>query len=123
MSKKRVEQYIPTTVNILKEEFSNGKIPSVYNGYISAFGASILQSGLKATLALYENQNNRENTQADKSVVTKLILKALDSNANGNSLLQYVLNSNQNETLLKEKIIDIAVALKLSLRTFNLTKD
>ena len=43
-------------MRVLKEEFSDGKIPSAYNGYISSFGASIIQSGFCATLALFENQ-------------------------------------------------------------------
>lgn len=123
MSRRNIEKYIPEAVDVLSKEFSNGEINSAYNGYISAFGASIMQSGLKPTLALYENQNNQDNTKADKSVLTKLILKILDKNANTTSLLQYVLNSNQNETLLKEKIIDIAIAIKLSIRTFKLIKD
>ena len=43
-------------MRVLKEEFSDGKIPSAYNGYISSFGASIIQSEFCATLALFENQ-------------------------------------------------------------------
>ena len=42
MSKKTIEKYIPEAMRVLKEEFSDGKIPSAYNGYISSFGASII---------------------------------------------------------------------------------
>ena len=120
MSKKRVEEYIPKALNVLDKEFSNGAIPSAYNGYISSFGASVIQSGLKPTLALFENTNAQ--TKEDKSYLTKIILKILDENTNETSLLRYVIKSN-NETLLKDKIMDIAIAIKLSIRTFQLKKD
>jgi hypothetical protein len=50
----------------------------------------------------------------------KIILKVIDSSANS-TLLNYTLNSS-NETLLKQKILDISVAIKLSMRTFELKK-
>jgi len=118
MSKNNIEKYIPKTIEILSIEFENGKIPSAYNGYISSFGASIIQSGLKPTLALFENR--QANTKEDKSFLMNLILKILDENTTETSLLRYVIN--HNEELLKPKIIDIAIALKLSIRTFELDK-
>ena len=118
MSKRAIENYIPKAIEILKNEFSDGEIPSSYNGYISAFGASVIQSGLKPTLALYENKN--ASTKEDKSMLTKLILNILDEQSSQESLLYYVLSSNKNETLLKQHILDIAVAIKLSIRTFKL---
>lgn len=117
MSKKRIENYIPKAIELLNEEFPEGKIASAYNGYISSFGASIIQSGLKPTLAVFENAN--ASTKEDKSYLTKLILKLLP-NAKGNSLLKFVLANKSNEEALKEEILDIAVALKLSIRTFKL---
>jgi len=115
MSRRNIEKYIPEAIKVL-----NGIIPSSYNGYISSFGASIIQSGLKPTLALFENQNNQDNTREDRSVLPILILKVLDENTEETSLLRYVINNN--EELLKQKIIDVAIALKLSIRTFKLDK-
>ncbi|MFY4804696.1 type III-B CRISPR module-associated protein Cmr5, partial [Aliarcobacter butzleri] len=73
MSKKRIEDYIPKVIELLNKEFPDGKISKAYNGYISSFGASIIQSGLKPTLAVFENTN--ASTQEDKSYLSKLILK------------------------------------------------
>jgi len=120
MSRRNIEKYIPEAIEVLSIKFKNGKIPSSYNGYISSFGASIIQSGLKPTLALFENQNNQDNTKEDRSVLPKWILKVLDKNTQETSLLRYVINNN--EELLKQKIIDVAIALKLSIRTFELDK-
>ena len=121
MSKKRIEKYIPKAIEVLDTEFSDGVIASAYNGYISSFGASIIQSGLKPTLALFENKN--ANTKEDKEYLTKLILKIITDDMNDGSLLRYVLNSNEDETYLKQKILDISIAIKLSIRTFELTKE
>ena len=119
MSKKAIENYIPKAMKVLDETFSDGVIPSAYNGYISSFGASIMQSGLKPTLALFENKDAA--TKEDKEYLTRIILKILDGK--DGSLLRYVLNSKEDESYLKEKILNISIAIKLSIRTFKLKKD
>jgi len=120
MSKKNIEKYIPEAIKVLNSTFTDGVVPSAYNGYISSFGASVIQSGLKPTLALFENTN--ASTKEDKSYLTKIILKVLDSNTTENSLLKYILENEKNEEYLKQQILDIAVAVKLSIRTFELKK-
>ena len=120
MSKKRIENYIPKALSVLDSEFPTKIIPSAYNGYISSFGASVMQSGLKPTLALFEN--TQAQTKEDKSFLTKLILKILNPNAKETSLLRYVLSKPNEETLLKNEILDISIALKLSIRTFKLER-
>ncbi len=118
MSKSTIEKYIPNAISVLDSTFPKGEIPSAYNGYISSFGASVMQSGLKPTLALFENQNS--STKEDKSYLTTIILKILDKDTKESSLLKYVIANN--EELLKPKIMDIAIAVKLSIRTFKLKK-
>ena len=122
MSKKNVEAYIPRALEVLSSHYPKKVIPSAYNGYISSFGASIMQSGLLPTLALFENENNQDKTKEDKSVLTKNILKVLDSDYPDNSLLRYVIHYNGNRELLKQNIINISIALKLTIRTFKLEK-
>jgi CRISPR-associated protein Cmr5 len=118
MSKQSVEKYIPEVMKVLKDEFPEGSIPSAYNGYISSFGASVMQSGLLPTLALFENTNAC--TKENKEYLTYLIVRVLTGSRDDISLLHHVLKNN--EALLKPKIIDIAVAIKLCIRTFKLDK-
>jgi len=113
----RVEKYIPEAIKLLERDFGS-KIPSSYNGYISSFGASIMQSGLKITIAIFEDMN--KNSKQDKSYLTKLIAEILTGEQK--SLLRYIINSNEDEEILKQKIIDIAIAIKLAIRTFELEK-
>jgi len=123
MSKRNIEKYIPKALEVLSEQYPDKVIPSAYNGYISSFGASIIQSGLLPTLALFENENNQDKTKEDRSVLTQNILKVLDSNYPDNSLLRYtVVYYDGNREILQNKIIDISIALKLTIRTFKLEK-
>ena len=130
MSKQYIEKKIPEAIRVLDERFSDGTIPSAYNGYIASFGASIVQSGLKPTLALFENRH--ANTKNDRSCLTRIILEILDpehrlenvgnEECPGGSLLRYVLDRPDEEEILKERIVDIAIAVKLAMRTFRLEK-
>jgi len=103
-------------MEVLKETFPDGIFPSSYNGYISSFGASVIQSGLKPTLALFENKD--ASTKEKRELLTNVILKILEQNTQATTLLDYVLNSKEDKTYLKRKILDISIAVKLSLRTF-----
>lgn len=120
MSKKSIEEKISTAMNVLNSTFKDGVIPSSYNGYISSFGASITQSGLEPTLALFENEN--ASTLEKKQLLPKLILSILDENSTETSLLKYVLKKPDEKQYLKRQILDIAIAIKLCIRTFKLEK-
>ena len=119
MSKKQIESYIPKALEVLGSEFPDGEIPSAYNGYISSFGASIIQSGLLPTLAIFENTN--ASTKENKEYVSHLIVRILTDSDDDRSLLRYAIE--HNDPQLKQQIMDIAVAIKLSIRTFSLKKD
>lgn len=116
MSKKNIEKYIPKAMKVLNETFPDGTFQSSYNGYISSFGASIIQSGLKPTLALFENKD--AGTKEKKQLLTNIILEIIDLKYQEESLLHYVLDNEQNEQYIKQQILDISIAVKLSLRTF-----
>jgi CRISPR-associated protein Cmr5 len=119
MSKRNIEKHIPKALKVLQETFGD-TIASSYNGYISSFGASIMQSGLKPTLALFENEN--ASTLQKKQLLTSIILQILDDKTTETSLLKYVIGNNMDETQLKKQILDISIAVKLSIRTFKLEK-
>jgi len=120
MSRGRVERYIPKALEVLDRTFDDGKIPSAYNGYISAFGASIIQSGLLPTLALYENTN--ASTKENKEYLSYLIVQILRESNDDISLLRYVVDSRESREYLREQIVDISIAIKLAIRTFELKK-
>jgi len=118
MSKKNIEKHIPKAMEVLSNTFTDGIIPSAYNGYISSFGASVIQSGLLPTLALFENTN--ASTKENKESLTYLILQILTNRDDDISLLRYVLAHNPD--MLRDEILDISIAIKLAIRTFKLDK-
>ena len=120
MSKKRIENYIPKAIEVLDRAFADSVIPSAYNGYISSFGVSVIQSGLLPTLALFENTN--ASTKENKEYLSYLIVQILRDSDDDISLLRYVIDSREDKRYLREKILDISVAIKLSIRTFKLDK-
>lgn len=119
---RNVERLIPKAlISAEKHLATDGVIPKEYNGYISSFGAAILQSGLKAAVAFNENSNS--SSQQDRRPLMRAILeiisnKEIDQNSQ-ERLLDYVLKNDS--VALKNKIIDAATALKLAIRTFKLT--
>ncbi len=119
MSKKNVEAYIPKALEVLLTHYPKKVIPSAYNGYISSFGASIIQSGLLPTLALFENTNSK--TAQEKKLLTDIILNILSEEYQPKSLLRYVLEQ-KDVYKAKQEIINISIAIKLTIRTFKLDK-
>lgn len=120
--KKRVEQYIPDAINILVDVgiAENGKVNNKFHGYFSSFGASIVLSGIKPALAFYSNKKDEERVK-----ILKAIYKLITGNdeLSATALLNYFIENENNDPLLKQKIMDAAVALKLAVRTYELIKD
>lgn len=120
---RRIENFIPTAIKAAEQHLAtNGKIKSEYNGYISSFGAAVMQSGLKAAVAFNESTNSSSNEDKDllmKAILQTVLRRPVERNER---LLDYILNNNRIESQLKIQIMDAAVALKLAIRTFELTK-
>jgi len=133
---RRVEKLIPKAIKAAKhciaenEEIVkkyNGAVPSEYNGYISAFGAAVLQSGLKAAIAFNESASSK--SAKNRRLLMLAILEIISGqNIQENSnetLLDYVLSRDTAGTKAETKaeIMDAATALKLAIRTFELKKE
>lgn len=98
---------IDTTTKKIKDE--------AYDGYLNGFGPAVITAGLLPTLATYQADTKREK-------VLNAITKVLDLNSISTSqqLLTHCLSASKpQQNLLKEKIINASVALKLMIRTYN----
>ena len=128
MSKAHIEDMIPRAIEVLSEEFGyDGKIESVYQGYISSFGVGVVQVGLLPTLAYFESEKSNDTEDAntngqkgDRKIISDLVRNTLGIKEDI-SLLKHAIDSSNKEEL-KEKIKDASVALKLSMRLFDLAK-
>lgn len=128
--KKRIEKLVPVAIKeagetlIKKDKNGNnlGYIPKEFKGYISSFGASVIQSGLIPTLAFFSND---EGSKENRSKILDAIFQILELKSESNNLLKYVVDKYDGDEefdkeLLKEKIMDTATALKLAIRTYKL---
>lgn len=106
-------------VKIFKDEKAK-TIPSEFNGYISAFGAAIIQSGLLPAMAFYMNKKSQP--KSERGQLINAIAVMLDK-ADGNELFTECKKLQEKEEqldVLKRKIIESAIALKLVIRTYKL---
>ena len=114
MRKANIESYIPRALEVLNGEFED-EISKTYVGYISAFGVSLVQIGLLPTVALHEKD--------ERKIINILVLSVYDATVENMTLLEYIVSRPESEhDQIKEKLKEIAVALKLCMRTFKLTK-
>ncbi|MBZ0199970.1 MAG: type III-B CRISPR module-associated protein Cmr5 [Ignavibacteriaceae bacterium] len=122
---KKINELIPKALEAIKESKvanANNEVAKEYKGYVSSMGASIIQSGLLATLAFYSNE---QSGSADKRLkLLKAIVKTiLDINSN-EKLLKYVLSNSNNGSdktqinKFEKQISEALIALKLAIRTF-----
>lgn len=133
---RRVENYFPyilkITGDVFKESIQGKGIPSEYKGYISTFGAMVLQNGVLPALAFFEKNDSNSNQKRDKiPEIMKRYLIENDPMFKGSSinkkLVEIVVekikldnNSFDREKLriIEGKLLDLSIALKLALRTY-----
>jgi len=117
MSKAYIEALIPKAIGALESnpDFANGSIDSVYQGYISSFGVGIVQVGLLPTLAYFESESAE--SKGERQIISDLVRDTLELEAE--SLLTHTVNIQDRETL-EDQIKDASVAVKLSMRLFDL---
>ena len=137
---KKIEKLIPAALNAidihLLNKYPKG-IPSGYQSAISGFGTSIMQMGLVPTLAVYYDKDNQADIKRDVLLDTlyeiilykdsetgealKSALALAQSKATG-AFLRSISESDELKRELKSKLMDAALAFKLTIRTYNLVK-
>jgi CRISPR-associated protein Cmr5 len=119
MNKKRIEKLIADAMKELEKlvDEKSGKIPKVYESYISAFGPSVITAGLLQCVKFYEGDDKRKK-------VTKIfyeLLKEVRDDCTEPRLDTYLEKENRfSDYGIRETLLDIAVACKLAVRTFEL---
>lgn len=133
---EKINNLIPKAMVAIEESgiANNGVVEKEFKGYISSMGASIIQAGLLATLAFYQNDSGKK---ADSSNLLKAILILIKTNdTTETNLIKYVINKSKDNVtgnyvsandldpdkiyILEEEVSDALIALKLALRTFKI---
>jgi CRISPR-associated protein Cmr5 len=122
----KVESYINPAMDVLTAAASSGGIKKEYKGYISSLGASLIMSGLIPTMAFYSSKENSAKAERWKVLdwVFNILKKTNDySNINPKlTLFEYARQTDTNKKKLERDIREVSIALKLCIRTFELTK-
>ncbi|HOY32219.1 MAG TPA: type III-B CRISPR module-associated protein Cmr5 [Bacteroidales bacterium] len=128
--KANIEKHIPRAIQQIDSYYTanhNNPITKEYKGYLSSLGASIIMSGLLPTLAVYYAEES--NSKADRRKVINWVYEIIISlpffnNCNGKpDLFKYAIDVKDDRyktDRLIEEILNISIALKLSIRTFPL---
>lgn len=133
-----IETYIPSAIKaiethlVIQDKNENGElkygkyaVSKEYKGYISSFGAMVLQSGLLAAIAFYtvpkdEQTARKQNSNSLLDAITYVLLENKEIPENTSLLLNYVISCNVAEKqVIEQKILNVSIALKLALRTFD----
>jgi len=136
--KEKLRKLIPKAIEAIKakEIYNPNKqeVPNEFKGYISSFGASVIQSGLLPTTVFFESAD--EGTERNKVCKAIRLLmsndkeqyKFKDSLPPNDSLRDFLIENekkaNENrirESQLLKDISQYAVALKIALRTFKIS--
>lgn len=131
---KKVNELIPKALEAIKVSGiadNANEFDKEFKGYIASMGASIIQSGLLATLAFYSNESS--DSKVKRLNLLKAIRFLIAPQGNNEKLLHYVLNKTKPDERneysasdlkkdelqkLETQISDALIALKLALRTF-----
>ena len=105
----------------------NGLVDGSYDGQISAFSVAVALSGLKTAMAIY--MKSESGSSADRKKVIQMLAKMKDADEGTTGTTEQVLWNqvrNADEQSLKELkkvILEYAIALKLTFRTFKYRKN
>ena len=105
----------------------NGLVDGTYDGQISAFSVAVALSGLKTAMAIY--MKSESGSTADRKKVIRMLAKMKDADEGTTGTTEQILWDqvrNADEQALKElkkAILEYAIALKLTFRTFKYRKN
>lgn len=123
----RIEKLIPDAIQVIENlgiADADYKVAKEFKGYFSSFGAGIIQSGLLPAVIFFENEDSKSNE--DRKKVPKAILQLLKNKEklglgkNEELLSEFIYNSRDRHQVAR-RIGDAAIALKIALRTFDLS--
>lgn len=119
---KRIERYMPIAIDVVEDIILRdyNLIEPEWDNAISNFGAAVRQMGMFTAVAAFSSDS--EGSKVSKSLLMKCVLRIIVTGENDvctkDDTLKKMVKDNPENMLLKKKIIDASVALKLALRLF-----
>lgn len=116
--------YIIAAIELLEKTkngiVQGGTIESKYSSYVASFGGSIIQSGLLATLMIYEaNEEKKKIVKILFDLYNKYHEQEKIELENGGFYFKQLIKTKKVDSCeLRNRIVEFAVALKLAMRCF-----
>lgn len=127
MDKNRINTLLPLAYKALSDHkiAEGGCIVKTYRGQISTFGAAINSGSLLAAIAFFsEKKDSTVDRPALLKCIKDLIIPDTEKDTyKDKNLFDYVLTQKDRESECKEDILHAAIALKLAMNLYVLTKD
>ena len=96
----------------------DGKFDSVFNGYISSFGASLVQAGLLPTFIFFENEDS---AAQERYRIIRALKQVLDIETQA-TLAEYIIQEElANDQPFINQVARAMTAMKLALRMYKKT--
>jgi hypothetical protein len=122
--KSKIDALIPLAVEAVRENLAEKpiklKVPKGYNGAIASFGTGLHHAGVLATVAMFSNAQGDVDKSKLLDAVFSVLKKYRTGGTQGKTLFEFLLENENQLSRLKKELTDIAVALKLAMRTFDL---
>lgn len=125
---ERVKKYIPFAIQGITDTLANrnNEVDERYDGYAASLGPAIITSSLVPAIAFYTDifrSSDSDNVSRFKllNIITVILIQDgenISDPDHKNALLEHLMIEANNTTLLREKILDAIVALKLAFRNF-----
>lgn len=96
----------------------DGKYNSVYKGYISTLGASIVQAGLLPSILFFENSSSSAQEKNKLIIAIKYVLADILGYQFDGKFSKYILEHPNCQRKILSDVEKVAVGLKLALRMF-----
>ena len=121
MNKRVVDELIPEAVVALKDAGvadQNNNINKTFRGQISTFGAAITNGSLISAVAFFSDNGSSSIERTRLLDAIRLLIKEAGKYPD---LFEYVRAQGKNrEKVVKEQILNAAIALKLAMNLYNL---
>lgn len=119
ISDEFIESAIEALTTVENSIVVNGQYSSVYKGYVSSLGASIIQAGLLPSIILFENSNSAEKpTKYLINAIQYVLSDKCGYNFNG-TFSEYILAHLNNQRKILSDVEKVIIAIKLALRIFD----
>lgn len=123
----QIEKLIPTAIQAVThcKIVDKDGVPSEFNGYISSFGAAMINSGLLPSIIFYSQGGASNERQKVILGIEYILKKHHESLLYKSSLVSTVADMVEKKSPMswfEEKVTEAAIALKLAIRTFPKSK-